>query len=187
MSGLGNADYAGFWIRFGAYLLDLITISILSTIIWFISFSIITSEAGIDFFVTSAESDGGLAFGFVMWLLFLFVFPFILVPLSYFIYYPASKYQGTFGKQMLGLIIVDRDGSQLSLGRSFLRFIGTIISSIILYLGFIMIGFTEKKQGLHDMISTTYVVYKSSFNPSVASSDSSIYKTDSDNPLDDLL
>lgn len=187
MSDLGNASFAGFWIRFAAYIIDAIAISIIAAIIWFISFSIITSEAGINFFITSAETDDGLAFGFVMWLLFLFVFPFILVPLSYFIYYPASKYKGTFGKQMLGLIIVDNDGNQISLGRSFLRFIGYIIASIILYLGLIMIGFTEKKQGLHDMISTTYVVYKSSVNSSGSLPENSTYKTDSDNPLDDLL
>ena len=110
----------------------------------------------------STEEDGIVQVS-VLW--YLFLIP-LIVTLFYFIYYPASKYKGTFGKQMLGLIIVDNDGNQISLGRSFLRFIGSIISSIIIYLGFIMIGFTEKKQGLHDFIGGTLVVYKSTYDPS---------------------
>lgn len=186
MSNLGNVSFAGFWIRFAAYIIDIITISILSAIIGFICLSIITSEAGMNFFVTSLEEDG-IALGFVIFVMIGVIFPYIIVPLFYFIYYPASKYKGTFGKQILGLIIVDNDGNQISLGRSFLRFIGYIIASIILYLGLIMIGFTERKQGLHDMISSTVVIYKSSYVEPPVGSSNSVLKTDSDNPLDDLL
>ncbi|OGW61679.1 MAG: hypothetical protein A2V83_02140 [Nitrospirae bacterium RBG_16_64_22] len=82
----------------------------------------------------------------------------IAVSVFYVIGGPAKK-GGTLGKRMLGLRIYTADGvTPIGWGPSFLRFIGYIVSGLIFYIGFIMIAFTERKRGLHDMIAGTYVV-----------------------------
>jgi len=60
----------------------------------------------------------------------------------------------------LGLKVTDMNGEKLDFSKSLIRNLGKIISGIILYIGYIMAGFTEKKQALHDMIASTLVVKK---------------------------
>ena len=60
----------------------------------------------------------------------------------------------------LGLQVTDLEGRRISFGRASGRFFGKIISAMILYIGFMMAGFTEKKQALHDMIAGTLVIRK---------------------------
>lgn len=64
----------------------------------------------------------------------------------------------TPGKLLLGLKIVRKDGSDLSLARSFVRFFGYWISAIPLFLGFLWITFDDDRQGWHDKIADTHVV-----------------------------
>jgi uncharacterized RDD family membrane protein YckC len=52
------------------------------------------------------------------------------------------------------------NGNRVSFGTAFIRAIGKIISGMIMYIGYLMAAFTEKKQGLHDMIASTLVVKK---------------------------
>jgi uncharacterized RDD family membrane protein YckC len=56
--------------------------------------------------------------------------------------------------------VTDLAGKMISFGRATGRLISKIFSAIIIYIGFIMIAFTDKKQGLHDMIAGTLVVVK---------------------------
>jgi uncharacterized RDD family membrane protein YckC len=72
----------------------------------------------------------------------------------------TSKYQGTIGKIALGLKVTDMNGDKLDISKSLIRNLGKIISGIILYVGYMMAGFTEKKQALHDIIAGTLVVKK---------------------------
>ena len=67
---------------------------------------------------------------------------------------------GTPAKALLGLKITDDHGNKISIGTSILRYIGYMISGFILLIGLIMVGFTENKRGLHDMIASTRVTYK---------------------------
>jgi uncharacterized RDD family membrane protein YckC len=64
----------------------------------------------------------------------------------------------TPGKMAMGVQIVMADGSPIGLGRAVLRYIGYIVSGIILGIGFLMIGWDRRKQGLHDKIAGTVVV-----------------------------
>ena len=87
----------------------------------------------------------------------------ILASLATILYKPimeASGYQGTFGKYALGLKVVDKNGQRITMTSSFLRTILYIIGAqaFLLCLGIVMIGFTEYKQGLHDILANTYVV-----------------------------
>jgi uncharacterized RDD family membrane protein YckC len=59
---------------------------------------------------------------------------------------------------LLGLKVTDLNGHRISVGRAAGRWFSKIISAMILAIGYIMVGFTEKKQGLHDMIAGTLVV-----------------------------
>lgn len=77
---------------------------------------------------------------------------------AYYIVMTASEYQGTVGKIAMGIKVTDLNGNRISGVASFLRYIGTFLSGIICLIGYIMILFTEKKQGLHDMIAGTVVI-----------------------------
>ncbi len=65
----------------------------------------------------------------------------------------------TVGKRACGIRVVDLYGQQLTFGRALGREVSKILSCMILCIGYVMAGFTQRKQGLHDMIASTYVVY----------------------------
>ena len=127
MSSPQPANYAGFWIRFVAYLIDVVVVMIPGTIIIF---------AGLPSLIN------------------------LVLGLAYYIYFPSSEYMATPGKMALGLIITDEHGNRIGAGTAAVRYIGYMISMITVGIGFIIIGFTEKRMGLHDMIARTRVVYK---------------------------
>jgi uncharacterized RDD family membrane protein YckC len=60
----------------------------------------------------------------------------------------------------LGTIVTDADGKRISFGRAVGRNLGKIVSQIILFIGFLMVAFTQKKQGLHDIMASCLVVVK---------------------------
>ena len=66
--------------------------------------------------------------------------------------------QGTFGKKLLGIKVVDREGKRLGFGRAILRNLSKIISMIPFGLGFLWAGFSKEKKGWHDYIARSYVV-----------------------------
>ena len=142
-----GVQYAGFWRRFGAALIDGILINIIYIAIYYICVLIGLSVA--------EDDDWGWTVGFwVGWIL--------AIVLSW-IYYAAmesSSKQATLGKMSLGIVVTDLEGRRISFGKATRRYFGKVISAVILYIGFIMIGFTEKKQGLHDMIAQCLVVVK---------------------------
>jgi len=69
----------------------------------------------------------------------------------------SSSYQATLGKMAFGMKVTDLYGNRISFARATGRHFAKIISGMILGIGFIMVGFTERKQGLHDMIAGTLV------------------------------
>ena len=70
----------------------------------------------------------------------------------------SSVWQATVGKKLFGLRVTDMAGNRISLGRASGRYVGKYLSSIICSIGFLMAAFTEKKQGLHDILASTLVV-----------------------------
>lgn len=70
----------------------------------------------------------------------------------------ASPYQGSIGKIALGIKVVDLNGERVSFSKSLLRNLSKSISWFIFCIGYAMIVFDEKKQGLHDKIADTYIV-----------------------------
>lgn len=127
--------YAGFWIRWVANLMDFFVVLLGGAIVGFV---VGVATGGLAVLIAPLL---GLAAG---WL--------------YFALMESSKTQGTLGKMALGLKVIDYEGRRVSFGRASGRYFSKIISSILLYIGFMMAGWTEKKQGLHDMIAGTYVL-----------------------------
>jgi len=85
------------------------------------------------------------------------VISFIMVVIYYIYFWAFLGF--TPGKLLLGLRIVRRDGGDLSLPRAILRFFGYWISAIPLFLGFLWITFDDERQGWHDKLADTHVVY----------------------------
>ncbi len=135
--------YAGFWRRFCALFVDNLLIGIVEVMIFFV--------AGIAMGMTGNQ-DNPTPFMIVAYLLI-----FILV-MGYFPGMESSSYQATLGKMAMGIKVTDLYGRRISFGKACGRFFGKILSAIILYIGFIMAGFTEKKQALHDIIAGTLVL-----------------------------
>jgi uncharacterized RDD family membrane protein YckC len=67
---------------------------------------------------------------------------------------------GTIGMRVLRLRVVDRDGRRVGLTRSLARWAASLISQVILFLGFFMIAFRADRRALHDLIAGTWVVHK---------------------------
>ena len=76
----------------------------------------------------------------------------------YFSLQESSAQQATLGKRAIGIKVTDLEGRRVSFGRATARYFSKILSGLICDVGFIMAGFTARKQGLHDMIASTLVV-----------------------------
>lgn len=152
--------YAGFWLRFVAYLIDDLILGFLSFIVSlpFIG-GIVLSAIGIG---EHAEFDEATFMGIAGIIGFVFGMILIIVVMGW-LYYAlmeSSKSMGTLGKMALGLKVTDMEGDRISFARATGRYFSKIISGMILYIGYIMAGLTEKKQALHDMIASCLVVRK---------------------------
>lgn len=126
-------QYAGFWRRVLASLIDGILLSIVTgSFTWTVDFD--------DFKITY-----GLG---------------IVVQWLYFALMESSNRQATLGKMAIGIVVTDENYRRINFGQASGRFFGKFLSAIILGIGFIMAGFTQKKQALHDVLADTLVVQK---------------------------
>ena len=150
--------YAGFWIRFVAYLIDQIVISVVSfvfvlmgIVMSFGSFSSLEDLENIEDIepATSVALLGG-------WLVLAMLFS--IGQWLYFAFMESSASRGTLGKMAVGLQVVDRGGETVTFARATGRYFGKILSGMIMGIGYIMAAFTGKKQALHDILADTYVV-----------------------------
>ncbi len=135
--------YAGFWRRLAALLIDVLVGSAAGFVVGFvIGFTVVIS--GGDELSSGWEAAINIL-SFVGWFL-------------YFAIMESSSHQATVGKIALGIQVTDLAGNRLSFGRALGRNLAKIISTITLYIGFIIAAFTERKQALHDLIASTLVV-----------------------------
>ena len=159
---MSDNKYAGFWLRFVAYLIDGLIVGAVQSIIIVpvlgmlgVSMAAMDSNMG---GMSEEETIAGVIGMFsAMGTTFLIAG---IVGIVYYTIMEASKFQATFGKMALGLQVTDMDGKPLDFGKAFLRNLGKIVSQMILFIGYIIAGFTDKKQALHDMIAGALVVKK---------------------------
>ena len=137
--GPEHVAYGGFWIRVVAYIIDAILLTIVC--------GVLDRLLGIDIFVSDWEHYDPLA-SLVS----------LVIGWLYFALLESSERGATVGKMAMGLRVVTSDGQRLSFMNATGRYFAKILSAIILCIGFIMIAFTDKKRGLHDMIAGTLVI-----------------------------
>ncbi|GHH97300.1 RDD family protein [Neobacillus kokaensis] len=135
-----NVRYAGFWMRFWAYLLDLIVIgSIVRLLInpIFRMLDIPLSEFNIFAPISIASAV-------------IFYLYFVLM---------TKYFNQTLGKMVFGLKVIDLKHDQLTWGTILFReWIGRFISATVI-LGYLIVAFLPKKQGLHDLFTDTTVIH----------------------------
>jgi uncharacterized RDD family membrane protein YckC len=152
--------YAGFWLRFVAIFIDGLIIGIPVLII-----SIMIGGAyGFTYGMTHPggkvgliDADGNLNGAFVLMEIGVGLFS-LTARWLYFSLQESSRAQATIGKRVMGIKVIDLAGQRINFGRATGRFFGKLISGMILCIGYIMAGFTERKQALHDMIAGTLVI-----------------------------
>ena len=151
--------FAGFWWRVLAYLIDGIVLSIpVWGLIAAVIIPMIPPEAIIQVAPGSYTVDPARLPPGVLTALFSFYGGLIVAVWLYFAVLESSSWQGTVGKKVLGIRVTDYHGQRIGFGRATGRFFSKILSAMTLYIGFLMIGFTARKQGLHDMIASTFCV-----------------------------
>src|SRR5690348_1018871 len=139
--------HAGFWRRVVAYLIDGLILSPVFVVLYLV---VAGSSA-----VPLAMQPGGMVPFRVfpsLWLVW------ILVPWLYFALCECSAWQATPGKLALGLGVTDEYGRRIGFGRATGRFFGKFLSGFILDIGYMLAGWTERKQALHDLMAGCCVV-----------------------------
>ena len=81
-----------------------------------------------------------------------------LVPLLYFTLLESSRWQATVGKRVCHLRVTGLDGQRITYWRALGRYAGKIVSYLTFCIGFMMAGWTTRKQALHDLMAETLVV-----------------------------
>ncbi len=142
-------SYAGFWMRFLAYLVDSLLLGVIFVPLGF--------ALGI---VMAANADSGDAASTALIQVVNMGVNVVSIVAGwlYQSLLESSSWQGTVGKKLLGLRVTDMNGNRIGFGKATGRYFGKILSGMICFVGFIMVAFTEKKQGLHDMLAGTLVV-----------------------------
>jgi len=141
--------FGGFWIRVVAALIDAIAVGVVTgpvslligVVIGIAGHTVAMPKPGVD--VASLIITGSFS-TLVNWL--------------YAALLESSSHQATLGKMALGLKVTDLEGRRISFVRATGRHFAKILSGMVLFIGFIMVGFTRRKQGLHDMVAGTLVI-----------------------------
>lgn len=150
--------YAGFWRRFVAHLIDNVVVGIVALLLFIPALAILGIGIGAGM-MEESESGIGILFAFIA----AYMAAILVIVVLQWLYYAlmeSSNKQATLGKLALGIVVTDLNGQRISFGRATGRYFGKIVSGMILYIGFIMAGFTEKKQALHDVMASCLVVMK---------------------------
>ncbi len=155
----GGVAYAGFWLRFVAFLIDGVVSGFLFLVL-LIPLFILTGAGAALSRIASGEDiseDAGafLAFGFILG----FFAITIGVRWLYYALSESSSWQATLGKKILNLTVTDMTGQPISFARASGRYFSKFVTNLIpLAIGYILAGFTQKKQAIHDMIASCLVL-----------------------------
>jgi uncharacterized RDD family membrane protein YckC len=136
--------YAGFWLRFGGSLIDGLILRAIGVLIE----AIVAVATDAPFGRPSPGAAGFLS---------------LVSIVTYWLYaglQESSPAQATLGKRACGIIVTDPEGRRISFVRASTRHVAKFLSALIFMFGFIMAGFTRRKQALHDMVAGTLVVKK---------------------------
>jgi len=129
-------QYAGFWLRVAATLLDFIILNF--------AMALLLGEATFDYANFHAEYRGpGLIAG---WL--------------YFALMESSSRQATLGKIIVGIRVCNEQHEKITFQQATIRHFSKYLSILIFFVGFLMILGDVRRQALHDRIARTFVIKK---------------------------
>lgn len=155
-------EYAGFWIRFLASILDAFILFIPYLVLDSLIFYKVVGMSEEEYILKMAEVNmNNELYGYAPpdeVTLYSFLIT-IVVGILYYGGMTASKWQGTFGKIVFGIKVVGKDGERIGFLRAACRYLGYFPSGLLLGLGYIMAGIDDRKQALHDKIVSTYVIH----------------------------
>jgi uncharacterized RDD family membrane protein YckC len=143
-------NYAGFWIRVAAKMLDglILAVPFLPPIFYF------AYKSG-----ANQQPGAPQAFGEFQVLQLLFQLFYMVASIGYQVFF-VGKYGATLGKMACGLRIVSAEGGKIGYGRATGRAFAEMLSGLVCYIGYIIVAFDDQKRALHDHICNTRVVYK---------------------------
>jgi uncharacterized RDD family membrane protein YckC len=141
----GPAINAGFWRRCAAYTIDYFLTFVASYVVGLVVGFALAAGQGAEG-AMAAPTVGALLGLVVTWL--------------YFALQESSAQQATLGKRALGIKVTNANGFRIGFGRATGRFFGKLLSGLIFGIGFMLAGWTERKQALHDMLAGTLVVFR---------------------------
>ena len=136
-----SMNYAGFWIRAGAKILDWLILAVPNALLQGAAFSM----------MGPSDSPGARLS---------VVYPLALGLQCAYSTFFVGKFGATPGKMAAKLRVVNADGSPVSYGKAVGRFFAELVSGLICCIGYIMVGFDEEKRGLHDRMCETRVIKK---------------------------
>jgi uncharacterized RDD family membrane protein YckC len=146
-----RTQYAGFWKRFAASFIDSVILYIVEAVAMVPLSTLIPELAMTNNETITAASSGPILFALTIS---------IVIGWLYYALMESSDSGATPGKMIMGIKVTDLNGKRVSFGRATGRYFGKMVSYLTLFIGFIMVGFTAKKQGLHDMMAGCLVLNK---------------------------
>ncbi|MEK3955858.1 MULTISPECIES: RDD family protein [unclassified Psychrobacillus] len=146
-------NYAGFWIRFVANFIDGLVLMVPLMLLQFALMPkfLMQGQGTMNYGTTNTDMHSYLG---------LYLLIGYLITGAYYVLMTGSKHKGTLGKMAMSIEVVDEAGEGLTYRKSFVRYIGSILSGIILNIGYLMVAFHSQKRALHDLIANSYVVAK---------------------------
>ena len=154
-------QHAGFWLRFLAYLIDSMVMG-LGVVFVMVPLIFLTGLGSLLGRIHPEEELGDAGVFLIIGVLFLFATVSLTVTWLYHAWMESSEWQATVGKKALGLIMTDMAGQRVNFGRATGRHFAKIVTNMVpAFIGYIMAGFTEKKQALHDMIAGCVILRRS--------------------------
>ena len=141
---LDPLNFASFWRRLGAFVID-------GLIVGLICGALIAATIYGAVLLESFVAMMGIALSFEF------------IGITVLVLYPAlmhsSKYQATVGKMIFQMKVVDVNSQRITFAKGVVREFATFLSAMILFIGYFMVLFTEKRQALHDQLAGTYVLH----------------------------
>jgi len=157
-----RVEYAGFWLRFLAFLIDNVVMGIAFVLI-LIPLIFLTGLGGFIGTIHPDEDFNDVGIFMLIGLIFLAATVSLVFTWLYHALMESSEWQATVGKKVLGLVVTDMAGQRVSFWRATARHFAKIITNMVpAFIGYIMAGFTEKKQALHDMLAGCLVLRRNS-------------------------
>jgi uncharacterized RDD family membrane protein YckC len=143
-----KSQFAGFWKRCAAFLIDSLIIGFGQTIL----IGVIVALCLIVF--KMERNSVGASLGIIFYLMI------VAIHIAYFALFESSSKQATPGKMAMGIVVTNAQGGRIGLGRAIGRNCARFLSALFFGLGYVICGFTDLRQCVHDLVAGTLVVKK---------------------------